>query len=433
MRYFTIIIGLFISSSIFAQTFNWTPQTSGVTSYLRDVYFTDSQTGWAVGDAGVILNTTNGGNNWIKQTSGTSEPIREVFFINSSVGWAVGGTSTLTMLKTVNGGGLWQDLAPGNISDNQILDVAFANANTGWAMTSDSIYITKDGGTNWENEAYTANVSMLSNKGLAVATDSTAFVAGQNKRVTPSNSYADVFNRRPDNAPLFWGPSAASQFQTDDNLRSIEFSDATTGYAGGERGILYKLEVIGPQLSGPWNVNLDLNPPALQIINSISFPTASRGFFTSSTEILGTTYALIYHTADAAVTWSPSPDNIQDFFTATIHAPDATHAWLVGVGGKIYKGTPVTIGINEPRKSLDISVSPNPSYGFVKVNIISQYAGDISYSLIDISGREVDKGNRELVSSNSNFTLDLSGHIKGLYFLKINTKNRHTVLPLALH
>jgi len=230
MRFFTLIIGLFLYSSITAQTFNWTPQTSGVTSYLRDVYFTDSQTGWAVGDAGVILNTTNGGNNWIKQTSGTSEPIREVFFIDNNIGWAVGGTSNLTMLKTVNGGAVWQDLAPGNINDNQILDVAFANANTGWAITRDSIYTTTDGGTNWVNEGYTANVSMLSHKGLAVATDSTAFVAGQNKRATPANSYADVFNRRPNNAPLLWGPSAVSQFQTDDNLRAIEFSDATTGF-----------------------------------------------------------------------------------------------------------------------------------------------------------------------------------------------------------
>ena len=79
MRLITIILFVFFSSAMFAQNFNWTAQNSGVTARLNDVYFADSQTGWAVGDNGTIVNTTDGGQTWLLQSSGTTEILRAVF------------------------------------------------------------------------------------------------------------------------------------------------------------------------------------------------------------------------------------------------------------------------------------------------------------------------------------------------------------------
>ncbi|MCK5618455.1 MAG: hypothetical protein KAJ17_03605, partial [Candidatus Krumholzibacteria bacterium] len=42
---------------------------------LRGVSFTDASTGTAVGDAGTILRTTNGGATWVGQTSGTTKTL----------------------------------------------------------------------------------------------------------------------------------------------------------------------------------------------------------------------------------------------------------------------------------------------------------------------------------------------------------------------
>ena len=40
----------------------WTSQTSGTIYRLYSVYFTDVNTGYAVGDGGIILKTITGGN-----------------------------------------------------------------------------------------------------------------------------------------------------------------------------------------------------------------------------------------------------------------------------------------------------------------------------------------------------------------------------------
>jgi photosystem II stability/assembly factor-like uncharacterized protein len=67
------------------------------------VHFVDAQVGWAVGDGGTILNTSDGGTNWAAQTSGTIKRLRSVHFTNAQVGWAVGEDGTI--LKTCDGGG----------------------------------------------------------------------------------------------------------------------------------------------------------------------------------------------------------------------------------------------------------------------------------------------------------------------------------------
>jgi hypothetical protein len=58
----------FLSVYSFSQT-GWVAQSSGTSEHLHSVYFFDALTGWAVGDAGKILRTTNGGTNWIAESS----------------------------------------------------------------------------------------------------------------------------------------------------------------------------------------------------------------------------------------------------------------------------------------------------------------------------------------------------------------------------
>ncbi len=306
MRLLVFSILVFFSSAIFAQNFNWTPQNSGVTVLLKDVFFADNQTGWAVGDDGIIVNTTDGGQNWLPQASGTTEKLRAVFFIDTNTGWIAGGLNTKTILKTTDGGSNWVDITPETIIDNQqVLDIAFADANTGWAIVSDSIYMTTDGGDTWTTEPYSINNPFgLDHKAIAVTSDTTAYIAGTRQRTTGS-AYADVFNKNPYEGPVYFYGAAAHQFETDDKLYSIAFSNYTTGFAGGINGILYKFEQEDPfNMAGPWDKNLDLSSQNISSIWSISFPSESIGMFNTSTEISGVTYALIYHTSDTGETWS---------------------------------------------------------------------------------------------------------------------------------
>lgn len=109
MKYITLFCFFLFSFSqvTFSQ---WTPQSSGVGASLNSVYFFDGLTGWAVGDGGTIISTTDGGNNWFEQVSGTTNYFTSVFFISASEGWAVGGnfSPNLGMVHhTTDGGATW--------------------------------------------------------------------------------------------------------------------------------------------------------------------------------------------------------------------------------------------------------------------------------------------------------------------------------------
>jgi len=77
-------------------------QYSGTGSPLKSVYFTSVDTGYAVGDNGTILKTTDGGINWLTQNSCTDVNLYSVHFPSVDTGYVVGDCGTI--LKTTDGG-----------------------------------------------------------------------------------------------------------------------------------------------------------------------------------------------------------------------------------------------------------------------------------------------------------------------------------------
>ncbi|MBU0509840.1 hypothetical protein KKH27_13540 [bacterium] len=64
---------------------------------LRSITFTESGVGWAAGDGGTLLCSTDDGLSWVSRPIGTSAMLLSVFFLNEQVGWIAGGA--------VSGGG----------------------------------------------------------------------------------------------------------------------------------------------------------------------------------------------------------------------------------------------------------------------------------------------------------------------------------------
>jgi hypothetical protein len=74
---------------------------------LKDAYFIDQNTGWVVdnwdADFGRIHKTTDGGLNWTIQSTGTPHNrLYSIFFTDANTGWAVGEHGII--LRTTNGG-----------------------------------------------------------------------------------------------------------------------------------------------------------------------------------------------------------------------------------------------------------------------------------------------------------------------------------------
>jgi len=85
---------------------NWEIRPSGVGSkMLTSVCLLPSGKAWAVGNSGVIIYSTDWGYTWVPQQSGTADILWEVTFINDNEGWIAGGMIySGIILHTTNGG-----------------------------------------------------------------------------------------------------------------------------------------------------------------------------------------------------------------------------------------------------------------------------------------------------------------------------------------
>jgi photosystem II stability/assembly factor-like uncharacterized protein len=143
------VIYLFILISIISHQADaqWIAQNSGTNENLYDIEFLNNRIGWAVGDAGVVIKTTNGGANWINvpnpsiQYGGLMWSIQPV---DSEVVYAVAGYDFI--MKTSDGGNNWIVLSgrPGSITAFKSL--YFVNRDTGWFLGSYKVFRTYDGG-----------------------------------------------------------------------------------------------------------------------------------------------------------------------------------------------------------------------------------------------------------------------------------------------
>lgn len=123
---------------------SWQPQISGTQAYLKAVHFVTDQEGWVAGDQGIILHTTNGGHTWQLQASDATAWLQDVFFTDNQHGWIVGSKN----LYTTDGGITWQ--TSGLTTTGGFVSIFFRNNQIGWATGADArVYKTIDGGLNW--------------------------------------------------------------------------------------------------------------------------------------------------------------------------------------------------------------------------------------------------------------------------------------------
>ncbi|MFA5403661.1 MAG: YCF48-related protein, partial [Ignavibacteria bacterium] len=121
---------------------NWTQYPVVIPGKLNSVYFINQFTGFAVGNAGKYIKTTNEGTNWSVSTL-SSYDLKSIFFPDSLNGWIVGSSGTV--INTTNGGNNW--IAKNGIYGSHT-SVHFSNVQTGWIATNlGYIYQTTNGGS----------------------------------------------------------------------------------------------------------------------------------------------------------------------------------------------------------------------------------------------------------------------------------------------
>jgi len=197
---------------------------TGTNNPLLSVYFINENIGVASGSPGIFIKTTNSGINWSQFSTGTNQALLSTYFINENIGYTAGTHSVI--LKTVNGGLNWQKITNNSISDStiQFNTIFFVNEVTGYVGGNNSqIYMTTNGGMNWSKQ-FPPNLIAITS--IYFNNNNTGFIAGG----LPSSGII----QKTTNGGTNWYVTAIDGGY----LWSIKFINNQIGYATGWGGTL---------------------------------------------------------------------------------------------------------------------------------------------------------------------------------------------------
>ncbi|MCG9128908.1 hypothetical protein JT359_15065 [Candidatus Poribacteria bacterium] len=214
----------------------WNRSELRLESDLTDLYFLDEEHGWAVGQNGLIANTTNG-KDWDLQVSKVpGVALTNTYFINEKIGFAVGENETI--LSTRNGGRQWKVLKGGQpgsgIGDDDTSmfnSVQFLDEKTGYivgirvlpvAKKQQSVIMkTEDGAQTWTSQE-TGQEDILED--IYMLNKNVGWAVGENGIVLHTKNGGAMWERQ--------------ESGTEETLRSVSFVSEKVGFAvGGELGV----------------------------------------------------------------------------------------------------------------------------------------------------------------------------------------------------
>ena len=387
----------------------WFVQTSGTVYNLHSVHFADENTGWAVGDNGTILKTTNGGDDWFIQTSNTTIALHKIHCADSNTVWVIGHYFVeKIVLKTTNGGEDWIQEFFSHTDSIRYLSVFFVDKNIGWLAGIKNNYFgfllkTIDGGENWIEQSDSIS-------GLLYFIDANiGWVGGCFNLYNTTDGGEDwIFQNR---------------FDSYDCINSLQFSDVNTGWVitnywdprtGGGSDIM-KTSDGGENWSskyfGGWN--------GLPVPRQVFFADNNYGWARSDNVILSST--------NGGDDWTEQLNNpFYELGMGSIYFVDNNTGWAVGANGLILKYQGVTsIGeerINRIPSEYFLSNNfPNPFNPSTTIRYSIPQSTNVVIKIFDILGNEIETlVNKEKPSGTYEITWYAENLPSGIYFYQLN-------------
>ncbi len=357
----------------------WRLRTTPTNITLQSLSFVDSLTGWAAGDSGIIIHTSDGGRSWSIQNSNTPENIRDIFFLDHNYGWATAWSLSnpfgTLILSTTDGGVSWtvDPFAEENIFMNTVF---FLDSLNGWmGGTPGGLFFSRDGGKHWTR----APVDSGGGAGMPVENflfyDSLYGYANGGKIDLMGVVWRTVDGGQ-SWSPRALGPEPIRQLHIFDSLNVIG--------VGGD--FEYGASVVHTTDGGEsWNYRtLGIFGMAL----ALSFRTEQEGWAPIG-------YARTFmRTTDAGETWQEI-QTPQDAVILDLVFTDSLHGYAVGANG-VFLTFDNLVGValagerpNRPEEPILLRNYPNPFNPSTNLSFRITESGLVELAVYDLLGRRI--------------------------------------------
>jgi photosystem II stability/assembly factor-like uncharacterized protein len=298
----------------------------------------------------------------------SSPNITQLHMIDASNGWAIGNSY---VLHTTNGGATWYSVLPQAASPSSSY---FPNASTAWVISSGSLYRTTNGGSSWtwfEVPFDSGYIQFLDNHIGYVLQITGAAMNKQSVILYQTTDGGVTWTAKYNNDPTI--PGSGSSLPLSGHKNGMTFSNATTGWVGGDypsNGFVYLFKTTD---SGATWSQVSLPLPAGY--ESAFITTTAPKFFGANDAVLpvwmtlgaGMRDLFLYVTHDGGNTWTPSP----------AFARNAEYTDIISMSGAISWDWANRFHVTSNGGNSWTTVTPNVNFGdaFRELDFVSPTTG----------------------------------------------------------
>ncbi|HRK00970.1 MAG TPA: YCF48-related protein [Saprospiraceae bacterium] len=405
-----VLILLITHCSFYIAKAQWIAQNSGTNENLYDIKFLNEKTGWAVGDAGVVIKTTDGGANWINvpnpsiQYGGLMWSIQP---IDSEVVYAVAGYDFI--MKTTNGGSNWDVLSgrPGSITAFHSL--YFMNKDTGWFLGTNKVFRTYDGGKTLDS----FYAPWFTNTDIYFKDINNGIFCGTGRMFKSVDGGENWFDTNVPVGGVFHFFDKLAAFEDDVWLMSGRPVFKSTNFCE------------------TWNI-IDSTP---SLGSAIFFINRDTGFSGGGGNIL-------YRTTNGGINWlreRTDPNSVA--FITTVEFVNDTVGWYVCGAGRIYKtvtGGELLTNINSEFHQTPITFQlyqnyPNPFNNETNIEFVINEASIYRLEIFNMLGQKVEEiFNKKLLPGEHKISYNTGDLPSGNYIYRISSNEYSIVKRFVL-
>jgi len=406
MKYFTLIISLFITSQSFGQ---W----DKFYEVNNDNFYT-----LCLNEERLFIGAEFA--NIYRQSIDTSFDkislqgygfLADIEFVNNKIGFASGGCYYTTaecpanvIYKTMDGGLSWELITQFG-QTGLVTDIEIINENKIFVTTEyEGLHLSEDGGMTWT--LMTIDSEILHYHNLQFIDENIGFARGQ-KYTQNQERYGIIF-KTIDGGQTWNEIYDATSFSTD--FWDYYFINKNKGFITSNNG-----EIRQTTDGGLTWTNITVSTNTAEQNRQITFVNNQVGYLNSYDKV--SKKSRLYRTTNGGQNWQLEL-TIDEHIMSDFTFQDEANGYLISNYRTVYKRTGT---IESIENSLDLIISPNPTNDYFSIANTTLPIGNYQLSVFDTSGKLI------LSTQNIYENIEIQSWVSGIYFIEIRNEQSELI------